>query len=92
MNFFDIFGFCVSVLQMYGGVVCLRGLLPCQIIPRVSAKLDDAQDTVTRAVKAGAIPHISKYEEDLERYRIHALLSSKTFSLSLYTASLASLR
>ena len=82
MNFFHIFGFCVSVLQMCGVVVYLRSLLPRQMIPHVSAKLDDAQDTLTRAVKAGAIPHISKYEEDLERYRIHALPPSKMFSLS----------
>lgn len=75
---------------MYGVVVYLRSLLPSQIIPQVSAKLDDAQDTLTRAVKAGAIPHISKYGEDLERYRIHPLPPSKVFSV-VYTASLANL-
>jgi hypothetical protein len=82
MNFFDTFGFCVTVLQMYGVVVYLHGLLPRQIIPHVSAKLDDAQETLARAIKAGAIPHISKYGEDLERYRIHALHPSKMFFLS----------
>ena len=83
MNFFDIFGFCVTALQMYGAVVYLRDLLPGYIIPRVSAKLDDAQDTLARAVKAGAIPDISKYGEDLERYRILALprrRSSQSFT------------
>ncbi|KAN0130800.1 hypothetical protein V8E53_011475 [Lactarius tabidus] len=68
MNFFDIFGFCITVLQTYGVVVYLHGLLPRQIIPHVSAKLDDAQETLTRAIKAGAIPHISKYGEDLESF------------------------
>lgn len=81
MGFFDIFGFCVSVLQMYGMVVYLRGLLPRHIIPCVSAKLDDAQDTLAHAVKAGAIPDISRYEEDLERYRI-LVLPRKYFSQS----------
>lgn len=82
MDFFHIFGFCVSVLQMYGVVVYLRSLLPSQIIPHVSAKLDDAQDTLTRAVKAGAIHRISKYGEDLERYRIHTHPPSKVFTQS----------
>lgn len=53
---------------MYGVVVYLHGLLPRQIIPHVSAKLDDAQETLARAIKAGAIPHISKYGEDLESF------------------------
>ena len=81
MGFFDIFGFCVSVLQMYGMVVYLRGLLPRHIIPCVSAKLDDAHDTLAHAVKAGAIPDISRYGEDLERYRI-LVLPRKYFSQS----------
>jgi len=68
MRFFDIFGFCVSLLQMYGVVVYLRGLLPRYIIPQVLAKLDDAQDTVAHAVTTGAIPDISRYGEDLERF------------------------
>ena len=68
---------------MYGVVVYLRALLPLYIIPRVSAKLDDAHDTLAHAVKAGAIPDISKYGEDLERYKILALLrrcSSQSFT------------
>ena len=73
MGFFDIFGFCVSVLGMYGIVIYLRGLLPRNIIPNVSAILHDAQDTLTHAVAAGAIPDISDSGTDLERYIILAL-------------------
>lgn len=92
MGFFEIFGFCVSVLGMYGVVVCLRCLLPCHIIPNVSAMLNDAQDTLTRAVTAGAIPDISEHGLDLERYRIPVLPPSGVVFSVVYTASRASLR
>ncbi|KAF8270178.1 hypothetical protein EI94DRAFT_1798403 [Lactarius quietus] len=65
MNFFEVFGFCH---QLYAVVVYLHGLLPRYIITHVTAKLDDAQDTLARAVKAGAIPNINKYEEDLKSF------------------------
>ena len=73
MGFFDIFGFCVSVIGMYGIVIYLRGLLPRNITPNVSAILHDAQDTLTHAVAASAIPNISDSGTDLERYIILAL-------------------
>ncbi|KAH9032592.1 hypothetical protein EDB85DRAFT_1204601 [Lactarius pseudohatsudake] len=86
MSFFDIFGFCVSILGMYGTVVYLRCLLPRHIIPNVSAMLHDAQDTLARAVTAGAIPDISGHGLDLEsfaselaRMRIHSHRSPGLF-------------
>ncbi|KAN0126237.1 hypothetical protein V8E53_015230 [Lactarius tabidus] len=94
MGFFDIFGFCVSILQMYGVVVHLRNLLPRNTIPHVSAKLDDAQDTLAHAVTAGAIPHISIYREDLERYRFsHSFLEDGLLSrLHSFSSELALIR
>ncbi|KAI9441572.1 hypothetical protein H4582DRAFT_2096925 [Lactarius indigo] len=86
MGFFDIFGFCISILGMYGAVVYLRCLLPRHIIPNVSAMLHDAQDTLARAVTASAIPDINEYGVDLEsfaselaRMRIHSHRSPELF-------------
>ncbi|KAH9067697.1 hypothetical protein EDB87DRAFT_1573274 [Lactarius vividus] len=86
MSFFDIFGFCVSILGMYGAVVYLRCLLPRHIIPNVSAMLHDTQDTLARAVTTGAIPDISEPGLDLESFagelaylRIHSHRSPGLF-------------
>ncbi|KAH9175021.1 hypothetical protein EDB89DRAFT_1949246 [Lactarius sanguifluus] len=86
MGFFDIFSFCVSVLGMYGAVVYLNRLLPRHIISNISTMLHDAQDTLARAVAAGAIPDISEPGADLEsfaselaRMRIHSHRSPGLF-------------
>ncbi|KAH9024289.1 hypothetical protein EDB84DRAFT_1507179 [Lactarius hengduanensis] len=68
MSFFDIFGFCVSILGMYGAVVYLRCLLPRHIIPNVSAMLHDAQDTLAVL-----------FASELARMRIHSHRSPGLF-------------
>jgi len=67
----EIFSLFVAILATYGIVlVCFRCLLPCDIIPNVSALLNNAKQCLASAESSaeptGTIPAVSGYRAELE--------------------------
>lgn len=67
MRFFDIFSLVLSFLGVYGIVFSLRLLLPRNIVPLVSASLDEAMPLLERAEAIG-IPNVSDHRANLAMY------------------------
>lgn len=65
-GFLEIFILYIAALAVYGIVICLRCLLPCNIIENLSPLLNDVEQCLTSAVTIGAIP--AEYRADLEMY------------------------
>jgi len=63
MAIIEFLGFSVSIL---GAVICGRFVLPCFIIPHLSATLENAEQSLAHAVAAGAIPEANEYRVDFE--------------------------
>ena len=77
MGFIEIFTLCITILAVYGTVICFRSLLPCYIIPNVSTLLNDVEQCLASAMETGAIPAVSEYRANLETYgTLHSLKSS----------------
>lgn len=55
-GFLEIFILYIAALAVYGIVICLRCLLPCNIIENLSPLLNDVEQCLTSAVTIGAIP------------------------------------
>ncbi|KAI9454577.1 hypothetical protein BJY52DRAFT_721149 [Lactarius psammicola] len=66
MGLIAVFTVCITILAVYGTVICFRCLFPCHIIPKVSALLNDVDQCLTSAVKTGAIPAVNEYRATLE--------------------------
>ncbi|KAH9057236.1 hypothetical protein EDB87DRAFT_1632437 [Lactarius vividus] len=65
MAIVDILGFCISV---FGVVIYLRFLLPCNIIPVISTMLTDAEQSLALALTIGASSELSNYRVDLAMF------------------------
>ena len=64
MKFTDLLGFILSILGAYSLVLYLRFLLPRNLIPLVSARLDEVEAILDRAV-AEALPNANEYRIDV---------------------------
>lgn len=67
MRFFDILSLVLSFLGVYGIVFSLRLLLPRNIVPLVSASLNEAISLLEHA-EAINIPNVRDYRENLAMY------------------------
>ena len=67
MRFIDIFSLVLSLLGVYGIVYSLRLLLPRNIVPLVSASLNEAMALLEHA-EAINIPNMSDYRANLAMY------------------------
>jgi len=68
MHFIDILTLCLSILGVHDLILYLSFLLPYNIIPRVTAPLNDAQQLFHRAQSIGTIPCASEYAATLESF------------------------
>jgi hypothetical protein len=68
MHFTDILNSCVSILDLYGLVCCLRFLIPRNVLPHVSSVLTDAEQLLYRAKSTGGIPQSDDYQSTLAMY------------------------
>jgi hypothetical protein len=68
MQLLDIASFCLSVIGTYGIVYSLRLLLPRNVIPHVSAALDEATLLLESAEDVNALPNTSEYWATLTMY------------------------
>jgi len=60
MRFIDILSVCLSLLGIYGLVLNFRYLLPCYIIPVLSALLTSTRQLLNNAETISAIPYESE--------------------------------
>ena len=68
MHFIDILSLTLSFLGIYGLIISLRYLIPCYIIPFLSAHLDSTQQLLNHAEAINAIPPESEYRTHLDLY------------------------
>jgi hypothetical protein len=64
----DAFSLCLSVLGIYGLVLSLRYLIPCYMVPLISARLNETQQLLSHAEAINAIPPESEYRTHLDLY------------------------
>ena len=64
----DILSFCFSILGLYGFVYYLRFLIPRNVIPYVSAVLNEAEYLLDRAESTGVIPRPNDHRSALTLY------------------------
>ena len=69
MHVIDILSFILTLLQIviYGLVLLVRYLPPCNVVPRLATLLDETQQLLRRAEEVGAIPPQSEYKDRLDR-------------------------
>ncbi|KAH9983548.1 hypothetical protein BJV74DRAFT_615247 [Russula compacta] len=65
MDFLSVFSLCLSILGVYGLVLYLRFLLPCNVVPCVAENLSEALQILDHAESIGAIPRASEYRTTL---------------------------
>jgi hypothetical protein len=68
MHFMDALSLSLSVLGIYGLVLSLRYLIPCYIVPFLSARLDETQQLLSHAEAINAIPPESEHRAQLDLY------------------------
>jgi hypothetical protein len=68
MRFTEILSFCFSILGLYGLLYYLRFLMPCNVLPYVSAALTEAEHLLDRAESIGVIPQPNDYRSALTLY------------------------
>jgi hypothetical protein len=68
MHFIDILSLSLSFLGIYGLFLSLRYLIPCYIIPFISANLSSTQTLLNHAEAINAIPPESEYRTHLDVY------------------------
>ena len=80
MHFADILNSCVSILDLYGLICCLRFLIPRNVLPHVSAVLTEAEHLLSLAESAGSIPKSNDYRSTLAMYdaAIHTSMKELT--------------
>ena len=69
MHVIDILSFILALLQIviYGLILLVRYLPPCNVVPRLATLLDKTQQLLCRAEEVGAIPPQSEYKDRLDR-------------------------
>jgi len=69
MHVIDILSFILALLQIviYGLILLVRYLPPCNVVPRLATLLDETQQLLRRAEEVGAIPPQSEYKDRLDR-------------------------
>lgn len=70
MDYIGLLGFILSVLGAYSLVRNLRFLLPCNVIPLVSARLDEIVWILARAEADDALPNANEYRINVAMYFI----------------------
>ncbi|KAI0286089.1 hypothetical protein BGY98DRAFT_1183097 [Russula aff. rugulosa BPL654] len=63
----DAFSLGLSVLGIYGLVFSLRYLIPCYIVPLLSARLNETRQLLSHAEAINAIPPESEHQTHLDR-------------------------
>ena len=66
MSVIDVFGFCLSLLGIYGPILFVLYLLPRNVAPRLSTLLVEAQQLLRRAEEIGAVLPQSQYKRQLD--------------------------
>jgi hypothetical protein len=64
----DALSLTLSVLGIYGLVLSLRYLIPCYIVPFLSARLNETQQLLSHAKAINAIPPESEHRTHLDLY------------------------
>ena len=64
----DALSLSLSVLGIYGLVFSLRYLIPCYILPLLSARLNETQQLLNHAEAISAIPPESEHRTHLDLY------------------------
>ena len=64
----DAISLSLSALGIYGLVLSLRYLIPCFIVPFLSARLSETQQLLSHAEAINAIPPESEHQTHLDRY------------------------
>ena len=64
----DALSLSLSVLGIYGLVLSLRYLIPCYILPPLSARLKETQQLLNHAEAISAIPPESEHRTHLDLY------------------------
>ena len=64
----DAISLSLSVLGIYGLVLSLRYLIPCYIVPSLSARLSETQQLLSHAEAINAIPPESEHRTHLDLY------------------------
>ena len=82
MRFTDILSFCFSILGLYDLVYYLRFLIPCNLLPYVSAVLTEAEHLLDRAESTGVIPWPNDYRSALTLYKLSCLCQRTVTSLT----------
>jgi hypothetical protein len=67
MMVIDAIGFGLSILGFYGLAFSLRYLIPCYIVPLLSARLNETQQLLSHAEAINAIPPESELRTHLDR-------------------------
>lgn len=68
MHVIDALGLSLSVLGIYGLVLSLRYLIPCYIVPFLSARLNETQQLLSHAEAINSIPPESEHRTHLDLY------------------------
>jgi hypothetical protein len=68
MHATDALSLSLSVLGIYGLALALRYLIPCYIVPFLSARLDETQQLLSHAEAINAIPPESEHRTHLDLY------------------------
>lgn len=68
MQITDTLGFILSVLGTYSLVLYFRFLLPCNVIPLVSTRLDEIEAILNRAEANDALPTTNGYRFSVAMY------------------------
>ena len=84
MHFIDILNLSLSSLGIYDFIFSLRYLIPCYIIPCLSADLNKTLQLLNHAEAIHAIPPESEYKTNLDLYQVRIFILIVRF-LILYT-------
>lgn len=83
MRAIDILGFCLSVLGIYGPIFLINYMLPRNVAPLLSTRLDETQQLLGRAEEIGTVPPQSEYKLRLDRYEDLRILDCPNISVDL---------
>jgi len=75
MSSVDKLGLSLSILGIYGFILCLRYLIPSYVITLLSARLKEARKLLDHAEAINAIPPECEYRTNLDLYEDISLRS-----------------
>jgi hypothetical protein len=68
VRFIDVLGSCLSIFGIIYGLLSSRSLLPHNVVPLISALLEEARQLLDRAEALNVIPLESEHETQLYLY------------------------